>query len=443
MEEFEDEDVSEEFDMDVRHYTVPELIEAIGLSGTPSKQEVDRAVQQLVNQNARADATLAQFYLDAGAAIVRSNRSPGKEILVSRVLILDSFYRETLSDATDNYTCTLSEKLVGVTSLSLLSIELPQSWYQFASAKGTNAFVLQSLDVDLVVYTKEVTIPEGNYTNVSILAVVNAALNQAVRGMQAYVNGSIGTGPWLELTQDAVNARATLTLRNFPHTVKLTWYDPTYVALTNTTSNFNLGWLLGFRYNSTSVDPDADVVADSLVMDGSSTRYVVLKIDDHTSNRMANNIISIQSLPDQQISLPSYSANAFLTRNSSTNQVTALPTAPRRLTNAQLITISSISSAPLAQRSRVQGADTTNYFAKIPIKHQADWTSYTNGAIVLKENGPAKVLIEMGGTLQKNKRVYYGPVTLNKLSISLWDDHGKPLGLNGQDWSCALEATFG
>jgi hypothetical protein len=442
MEDFED-DVSEEFDMDVRHYTISELVEAIGLTGTPTKQEVDRAVQTLVHQNARSDATLAQFYLDAGAAIVRSNRTPSKEMLVSRVITLDSFYRETLSDATDSYTCTLSEKLIGVTSLSLLSIELPQSWYQFASAKGTNAFVFQSLDVDLVVYTKEIIIPEGNYTNFSLLAVVNAAMNDAVRGMQCYANGSVGTGPWLTLTQDAVNGRATFTLQGFPHTVKLTWYDPTYVALTNTTSNFNLGWLLGFRYNSTSIDPNADVTADSLVMDGSCTRYVVLKIDDHTSSRMANNIISIQSVPDQQVSLPSYSVNAFLTRNSSTNQVVALPTAPRRLTNAQLITISSISSAPLTQRSRTQGADTTNFFAKVPIKHQADWTNYTNGATVLKENGPAKILIEMGGTLQKNKRVYYGPVTLNKMSISLWDDHGKPLGLNGQDWSCSLEATFG
>ena len=70
MEDFED-DVNEEFDTDVRNYTVPELIEAIGLSGTPSRQEVDRAVQQLVNQNARADATLAQFYMDAGAFLCR------------------------------------------------------------------------------------------------------------------------------------------------------------------------------------------------------------------------------------------------------------------------------------------------------------------------------------------------------------------------------------
>jgi hypothetical protein len=441
MEEYEDE--IEDFDMDVRNYTVPELIEAIGLSGTPSRQEVDRAVQLLVNQNARADATLAQFYMDAGAAIVRNSRGPNKETPVSRVLMLDSFYRESLLDEPDSYTCTLSEKLVGVTSLSLLSIELPQSWYQFTNAKGTNAFVFQSLDVDLAVYTKEVTIPEGNYTNVSLLAVVNAALNDAVRGMQYYANGSLGTGPWLALTQDPVNGRATLFSNSFPHTVKLTWYDPAYVALSNTTSNFNLGWLLGFRYVSTSVEPNANIAADSLVMDGSCTRYVVLKIDDHTSSRMANNIISIQSLPDQQINLPSYSANAFLTRNSSTNQVTALPTAPRRLTNAQLITISSISSAPLSQRSRTGGADTTNFFAKVPIKHQADWTTYSNGATVLKENGPAKILIEMGGTLQKNKRVYYGPVTLNKFSVSLWDDHGKPLGLNGQDWSCSLEATFG
>ena len=441
MENFDD--VDEEFDTDIANYTVKELVEALGLSGTPTKQEVDTAVEQLARQNARSDSTLAQFYLDAGAAVIRSITKPGKELIVSRVITLDSFYRESLLDTADYFTCTLSESLIGVTALSLLSIELPQTWYQFTNAKGTNAFVFQTLDLDTVVYYKEVILPEGNYTNVSFLAVVATALNEAVRGTARYLNGSLGAGPWFTLVQDPVHGRAILSLSKiFPTVVKLTFYDPTYVSLANATSNYNLGWLLGFRYTSVSVNSGESVTADSLVTDSSSTKYVVLKIDDHTSNRMANNIISIRTIPDQQINLPSYTSKAFLTRNSATSQVTALPTAPRRLTNAQLITISSISSAPQTQRSRTEGSDTTNFFAKIPIKHQADWTTYNNGAIVLKENGPAKILIEMGGTLQKNKRVYYGPVTLYKLSISLWDDRGNLLGLNGQDWSCSLEATF-
>jgi len=59
----------------------------------------------------------------------------------------------------------------------------------------------------------------------------------------------------------------------------------------------------------------------------------------------------------------------------------------------------------------------------------------------MKEDGPGKLIVEMAGTLQKNKRVYFGPVTLRKLTVSLYDDRGNLLGIN-QNWSFTLEASF-
>ena len=40
--------------------------------------------------------------------------------------------------------------------------------------------------------------------------------------------------------------------------------------------------------------------------------------------------------------------------------------------------------------------------------------------------------------MQLNVRDYFGPVTLTTLTVSLWDDRGNVLGLNGLDWAFTL-----
>lgn len=437
----EDEDT---YDTDPKNYTTNELIQALGLKGTPSKQEVMQAVTQMKYKHA-ADPALAKFFATAGGIVTDAlEKEKTVRPIVTRVINVDSFFRESLNSTTDSFLVSLSEDLIGVTSLGLLSIEIPQTWYTFSAAKGTNAFVFQTLDVGAVTYTEEIILPEGNYSNLSLLYVVQEALNAAMQNTQLYQTAQIGPGPWFTLVQDPINGLATLTLADDPNlsTVKLTWYDTSYTALVNTSFNANLGWSVGFRAPSTAIDPGTDVVANALVTAASSTKYLVMKLDDFTSNRLTSNVVSVRTLPDQQIALPSYSAQATISRNSP-QSVVALPTAPRRLTNAQLQSITKIASAPAAVRGRADGGDTTNVFAKIPIKHQTDWANFANGVTKMKEDGPGKLIVEMGGTLQKNKRIYFGPVTISKLAVSIYDDQGNLLGLNNHDWSFTLEATFG
>ena len=46
--------------------------------------------------------------------------------------------------------------------------------------------------------------------------------------------------------------------------------------------------------------------------------------------------------------------------------------------------------------------------------------------------------MDFGGSLQDNKRTYFGPVNLERLHVKLLDDKGNLLNLNGLDWSLTL-----
>jgi len=48
------------------------------------------------------------------------------------------------------------------------------------------------------------------------------------------------------------------------------------------------------------------------------------------------------------------------------------------------------------------------------------------------------VYIEFSGSLQENKRVYFGPVNIERMRVKLLDDKGNLLNLNGADWSITL-----
>ena len=48
------------------------------------------------------------------------------------------------------------------------------------------------------------------------------------------------------------------------------------------------------------------------------------------------------------------------------------------------------------------------------------------------------VYVDFGGSLQDNKRQYFGPVNIERLRIKLYDDKGRILNLNGNDWAVTL-----
>ena len=56
------------------------------------------------------------------------------------------------------------------------------------------------------------------------------------------------------------------------------------------------------------------------------------------------------------------------------------------------------------------------------------------------DSGPGKIIVEFSGPLQLATREYFGPVDITSFSVTLYDDKGFPLSLNGLDWSFTMIA---
>jgi len=218
----------------------------------------------------------------------------------------------------------------------------------------------------------------------------------------------------------------------------------------------SLGWLLGFRVPFLNVaefdsfgNPGNTSVA---VLNLYGTKYLILVIDDFNQNHINNTFVTI-SETSKQIKLPTYyspdlpyicvngtgsninSLVGSLNQNTDVglliedkanlgivNVPVMVPSAPRVLTQSQIYTINEIMKNNLNRTNYKTRAPTNpDMFSIIPIK---TYGVQTGGLIV-----------EFGGTLQDNKRTYFGPVNIERLKVQLLDDKGNVLNLNGADWS--------
>ena len=208
---------------------------------------------------------------------------------------------------------------------------------------------------------------------------------------------------------------------------------------------------MGFRYPSTPLYKVEVGAASTLatppsvsILDTSGTKYIIMKLDDYKTNRMNKGLIAIESTNNEKIDLPNY-LNADTERSRFTMNVAnvlATGSAPRLLTAAQLYTINAISKRNAQSNVRLRGnsPDNGDIFAKIPLKKNAAWSSYnsTTGISAVIDDGPASPIVDFSGPLQNNIREYFGPVDITTMKVTLYDDKGNLLDLNGMDWSFSI-----
>jgi hypothetical protein len=219
--------------------------------------------------------------------------------------------------------------------------------------------------------------------------------------------------------------------------------------------NKTLGWVLGFRTPREPVNPVGNLPLALLDLNG--PRYLILVIDDFKQNHINNNIISITQY-NNTLKLPSYyntsipysCINTFNNYQSLTDEIdlnndinaaniiaekinisytkrqNILPSNPRTLTQSQIYTINQILKNNKKNANIYSTAPTTNdVFAIIPVKKGSFGDTIT----------------EFGGSIQSNQRIYFGPTDVSRLQISLYDDAGNLLDLNGVDFCFTMLAT--
>ena len=406
---------------------------------------------------------------------------------------MDSQFRQASGGSesiSTDYTLDLSDPLTDVISLRLYSIQIPYTWYTIDYIYGNTCFWVTNKG-----NTFKIFVEPGNYTPTEFCTTLNSSF---INGGFTYT-GVIVPIPSIT-TFNSNNGKLTINLSGWTdpsHNLisSITQYtdtfnsdtDPyfTFFDITGTKScyesgsypcsassnqghtfNGTLGWLMGFRLPLEPVFTNGNTPVAVLNLYG--TKYFILVLDDFNQNHINNGLITITEL-SKTLPLPSYynSSQPYICTPNNTNllntnvignlsninpeEATALginpnnlfnslqdkidngsgqiqqilPSAPRTLTQAQIYTVNEIiknRNKTISFRSKAPTNSDT--FALIPIKYG----SLTTG----------QLYTELSGQFQDNKRIYFGPVDIDRLRVKLLDDKGNIVDLHGGDWCITL-----
>ena len=431
--------------------------------------------------------------------IAQDTLNPNLENIITRFVNLDSQFRQSaggVDTISTDYTLDLSDPLTNVLSLRLYSVQIPFTWYIIDNQYGNTCFwVTNTGGANLVTNTFKIFIPPGNYTPTTFCAAIDKAFTTLIilpytqpftypgspPAIATYnpSNGKItlnltgwidpANNPIVSILQsvDTFDAAINAYFTFFDFTGKLNCIsDEINCSVDNITFNGTLGWLMGFRLPIVPVFTNGNTAISILDLYG--PKYFILAIDDFNNNHINNGLVTITDITTK-LSIPSYyntsqpyicspsvsnvSSIASITNigNMSTqesamngfNQIniintlqdklnlsysstqTILPSAPRTLTQAQIYTINEISKNREKNTSyRAKAPTCSDTFALIPIKR---------GGLSVGD-----IYVEFSGSMQDNKRIYFGPVDIDRMRIRLLDDRGNVVDLHGVDWCVTL-----
>jgi hypothetical protein len=424
--------------------------------------------------------------------VAQDTLNPNLKNVTSRFINLDSQFRQASGGSesiSTDYTLDLSDPLTDVLSLSLYSIQIPYTWYAIDYVYGNTCFWVTNNNA-----TFKIFIEPGNYSPTEFSTTLNDSFISAgfthVAPEPVIVSFNSNNGK-IKINLDGwndPNGQLIKTIVQYTDTFDsetdayFTFFDLTglkscYESGTypcgassgqGQTFDSTLGWLMGFRLPIQPVFTGGNIPVGIINLYG--TKYFIVVLDDFNQNRINNGLITITEL-SKTLPLPSYyntsqpyicltngpsfslsninalgnlsninpaeasalgiNAENFFsslqdkidTGGGSVEQI--LPSAPRTLTQAQIYTINEIiknRNKTISFRSKAPTNSDT--FAIIPIKYGSMSTG--------------QLYTEISGQFQDNKRIYFGPVDIDRLRIRLLDDRGNVVNLHGADWCVTI-----
>jgi hypothetical protein len=412
--------------------------------------------------------------------VKQDSLNPNLTNTITRFVNLDSQFRQATAgpeSTASNYTLDLSDTLKDAISLCLYSYQIPQSWYVIDKYYGNTCFWIIHGEI-----TIPITITSGNYNQTTIQTELESAFLNAGFTGGGELNSS---GDSVHFIINPINAIITFyfngaayTGNDGPFTIskdtRILFYDfnskkqceNNCYSKTNNYLNNTLGWVLGYRLPYIDVLEQGNAAPAIINLNG--TKYLILVVDDYNQNHVNNTLVSI-SQSNNSLKLPNYYTNDLVytcaapqdqsnNLNELINSVTAqstiqlqttnplnglligdkynedylttqqiVPSAPRQLTQSQIHTINEI--------NKNRNSNSTRHLAKAPTSGDI------LGIIPVKTSTVTPTgaqIVEFSGSLQANKRVYFGPVDIDRMAVKLLDDKGNILNLNGSDWCVTL-----
>jgi len=339
--------------------------------------------------------------------LMEGTLNPTYKQIITRLVNVDSQYKGIIEENnanTTDYSFELTETLTNVTSISLYSVEIPYSWYTFDESYGTNIFKIDDIEFKIL---------SGNYSPESLVTEINRVIN-------------------LDISCELIPCCGKIMFKNkSSKDVSIKFFSETDIAFTNAKVNNNLGWLLGFRKEGILLYGNSDISGDS-PLDIWGTRYIFMLLDDYNNNQSSKALIGITKADNSILPTTITEPVNKVLQGSNSNDIsiqqnTTLKTIPNNILEAENLKNNDRNKK---LKPRYSSPANSNYFAKIPIKISRNW----------KDNYSAP-FIEFSGQIQKNKREYFGPINIKKMKVTLLDDKGNILNINGLDWSFSLQTT--
>jgi hypothetical protein len=385
--------------------------------------------------------------------VSQGSLNPVLKNITSRIVMLDSTYRQNIVPynspvaASTDYTLDLSDTLKDALSIKLSSVQIPFTWYNYADYLGNTCFMY------LVGGTSSFPNNDLNPSGMQQFKIINGSYTNSTTLLNALNSGL----PHGVFTFSIVNNFFTIT-NNTNKYVRIVFYNGNNPTMSCSDTGCrvpskldnNLGWNLGFRSSnipgvelalaydlapntSSSPPPPLSSVVASVPYCNIGPNYFLLVVDDFNQNHLNQGLVNIDDT-DTTLNPPPY-INADINYSCfSTNEgfnspyPVYIPNAPARLTQAQLYSANQIAeNRRNTTNIRTPGPTTTDVLAVIPLKV---------GGLSFGDK-----YIEFGSSLLQNERVYFGPVNISRMRVTLRDDKGNIVNLNGADWSFSLIST--
>ena len=412
--------------------------------------------------------------------ISQGTLNPSMRNTKTQVVNINSTYRDnifppsTSVSSSTNYTITLSDPLYKVLDMKLLTYTIPYVWYNINTSN--NYFYLDATTTNPGIsgtplfptvassntYTAKIVVPVGHYSSSDLYATIQQQISNAnvansddsdsssvfssMRIDPSHTSGASPTGytGQTRLYIDDTSSSTTNSSESSGNIIyRVRFYEDT-MDYSQSKYNNNLGWILGYRGNASQeseyygkmvyeVIDSVGVVSESSI-DTEGPRSLTLCVDDFCNTQMSNHVVGTTSA-DTIVQMPSYWTDAHSQNTDCSNEkkVSFIRDIPRRLTNAQLYTMNSIAESDQTNppsysslsSSRLSTPNYTNALSVIPL----ELSSLSFGSTLVKE---AKTSLP---------RVYFGPVTIDRLRVKLQDEMGNQVDMNNRDWSFTLQVT--
>ena len=407
----------------------------------------------------------------------------------------DSLFQSSTESYSQNefsstyFNANLCEQLTNVLSIQMENIIIPKTWYMIDSVYNNNFFWITNKGKDHLIILRP-----GNYTADEFKVEIEYQLQQkGFYGITCVINsttsklsflyGENGIPPQYiykdsegnEIKEDLEFISDDTPFQDIDQDVLLVMLD-TYAYFTfydignlkyykfvkeygvqpwvNTcilaqaSIDGTLGWLMGFRIPYLFMKSTGNDATVPINLAG--TQYFLLMLADYQTNRVNNDIITLTGVQDSRIEIPSYINASLLYRciklkneiavkteksiedllfkqASMSNKPLAqfVPSAPRILTQSQMYTTNQIikHNREKSMNYRLPPPPTNDVLALIPVNIQG----IDNQNLFIQDK------------LQTNRRLFFGPVNIDRFTVRLVNDKGQLVNLNGGDWSFTLK----